>query len=343
MNKKLIAAAIAAAVALPTAAQAGVQIYGIVHVSIDWTDANATDFEIGDVFDEKTWSMASGAGLRDSRLGFKGSEDLGNGLKAIWKYEQALDLTDLRTGFDGARNAYIGLAGDWGTVLGGQHDTPLKISTGKLDYFGDTMADYNNTIGFNDVRAPNTVAYISPNMNGLTFAAAGHFSERVDDSTFGDGWSVAAMYSNNGLFAAAAYEDLEEALGGEGLDPTRPDLINKKWRLGLGYEMNAFGIGLIYENQDETFVDLGDQKVDLWQVQAKYTFGNNVVKGMFGQRDPDNFDKTDAWAIGWDYNLSKRTMAYALYADSENGLRVESPIARFGDSKGFSLGMKHKF
>ena len=345
MNKKLLAAAIAAAVALPMAAQAGVQIYGKVHVSIDYVDANNDDFGdlIDDFGDNENWSLASGAGSRDSRIGFKGSEDLGNGLKAIWKFESAVNLDNLGDGWQSGRNAYVGLASDWGTFLMGRHDTPLKISTGSLDYFGDTMADYNNTIGFEDVRAPNAVVYISPNWNGLTFAGALHASERLDDSELSDGWSLAAMYSNNGLFGSIAYEDLSDAVG---FDP-ETDLnafVNKKWRAGLGWEGNAFGIGFVYENQDEVFGT--DNDADLYQVSAKWAFGNNVIKGMWGENDTDNVDKLSSWAIGWDHNFSKRTTAYMLYADSDLTLRTDRN-ANDGfyprDASGFSLGMIHNF
>ena len=54
----------------------------------------------------------------------------------------------------------------------GRHDTPLKISTGKLDLFADTLADMNATVGFQDLRADNAVAYISPSFSGFTLAAA---------------------------------------------------------------------------------------------------------------------------------------------------------------------------
>ncbi len=70
------------------------------------------------------------------------------------------------------RNTFVGLAGGWGTALMGRHDTPMKISTGKLDLFADTMADYNGTVGFRDLRADNAVAYISPSFAGFTFAGA---------------------------------------------------------------------------------------------------------------------------------------------------------------------------
>jgi len=170
MKKQLVSLAVAAALASPLAAQAGTQIYGKLHVSIDkrQDDSAATD----------GWDVVS----RASRLGFKGSEDLGNGLKAIWKLEFQIAMADadgVITGESGnslvkARNMYVGLAGGWGTFLYGRHDTPFKISTGRLDKFADTLADYNGPIGpgFQDIRADNAIAYITPSFGGLTIAAA---------------------------------------------------------------------------------------------------------------------------------------------------------------------------
>jgi len=142
------------------------------------------------------------------------------------------------------------------------------------------------------------------------------------------------MYSNNGIFASAAYEDLQDSAVG-GSVPV-PDTA---WRFGLGWENDSFGIAGVYENQDDitgTNID-----ADLYQISAKYMFGNNTIKGMWGQADVDFDDNRDGWAVGFDHNLSKRTKAYILYADSENGLRTEK--SKGVDAKGFSAGMVHKF
>ncbi len=146
MNKKILAAAVAAAMVAPAAAFANdVTIYGIAHLSVDWLDSDNEGVD--------GWDIQSNA----SRLGFKGTEDLANGLKAIWKMEFGVDLADSGScpstvssaaglvgsptvgqgNFTGkcttdvwsARNAYVGLAGGWGTFLIGRHDTPMKMST----------------------------------------------------------------------------------------------------------------------------------------------------------------------------------------------------------------------
>src|SRR5574340_529554 len=107
-----------------------------------------------------------------SRIGFKGAEDLGGGLSAIWQIESGVSV-DEGSGSWASRNTFLGLKGGFGTVLAGNHDTPLKPVGRAVDLFGDTMADSRNVLGGgSDMRAKNTVAYITPSFSGLTIAAA---------------------------------------------------------------------------------------------------------------------------------------------------------------------------
>ncbi len=312
MKKKLLALAVAAALPMVSqAATADVTIYGKVHTSIDFIDPDAGD----SIYDVTS---------RFSRLGFKGSEDLGDGLKLIWKMETGYNTAE--GGFTSGRNTYIGLAGGWGTFLYGRHDTPLRMSTGKLDVFGDEMADYNATAGFIDVRASDAIAYVSPSFSGLTLIGAVVPDADYDGTgDFGGAYSVAAMYSNGGLFLAAAWEQLDDLVGGA--DATH-------WRIGAGFDMGDFHIGAVYADQSDLTA------TDNYTVNGSYKFGNNKLKAMWSQIDPDTGSKSDAWAIGLDHNFSKRTKVYVQYADSEHGLMTTNPD---GEQSGLSLGMVHKF
>lgn len=332
MNKKLLAVAVTAALAVPAvnanADTANVTVYGKLHVSIDQVDA--------DNGSEDETRITS----RASRLGFKGSEKLGNGLKAVWKAEFGINMTeDTVTNVTGptdpkdsftSRDHYLGLAGDFGTVLlAGNVNTPYKNSTGKMDFFGDTLADYNNTVGFDDQRADNAIVYLSPKFNGLSFAAAllsGENTTSGDDS-IADFYSVAVTYKGNGLHLAAAYEDLTPNGGAD----------DQKYRLGAMYSMNAFKVAAVFENDE-----VGTADTDRFQLSGAYTMGNNTVKAMWGQSD-NGTTESDGWAVGLDHKLSKRTKVYGLYTDSENGTRGESSGGTGGAGSGFSLGMIHSF
>jgi predicted porin len=444
MNKKLIAAAIAAAVAAPTAALANdVTIYGVVHASIDYrTDS----YDYGeDAWDGAAWRNVYGendegatdgfdVASRATRIGFKGTEDLANGLKAIWKIEAQADIADLggscvtysgATGLLGqpiglgsgsigaptanqgganarcstsdwwsARNAYIGLAGGWGTFLVGRHDTPYKMTTQKLDLFADTLADWNSTIGFVDIRTNSAIAYVSPTFSGFSGAIAlvaphlysatrdanGDVVDVADADSLAEAWSIALTYDANGFFASLAYEALGATWWEATYDLPGADLENnRKWRGGLGWTGMGFTVGGVYEMEDN-IGGLENWDADRWQISAGYTFGNTTIKAMYGQGDWDTggwvngWDvggplnnawraqtdgDSDAWAIGVDHALSKRTKAYLLYTqmnydwsarDQQNIGTDVAPVwendyrlNEEGDQGGFSLGLIHNF
>jgi predicted porin len=324
--------------AAPAAAMADAVLYGKLNVAIDYVDQDnrLTGFDragnpvFADGFDG--WGLSGNQGTRpwlsnpynalvgnnngpSNRIGVKGSEDLGNGLKAIYQVEFGIDLTDTQnTAVRGneavtMRNSYVGLAGNWGTFLMGRHDTPLKISTGPLDMFADTMADYNNTVGFNDLRVDNAIAYISPSFSGFQFAGAVHagggamagtvpaFNE--DSNSLAEAYSLAGIYKNGPFYGSLAYESLGEDLATtQATRDAFPGTFGDfdKWRVGLGLlDWNGFSLTGIYENLDgAAFVDGADG--DLWQIQAGYSFNNFMVKAMYGDSSVDDYD-WNTWAV----------------------------------------------
>ena len=168
----------------------------------------------------------------------------------------------------------------------GRHDTPLKISTAKLDLFSDTMADYNGTIGFEDLRADNAVAYISPSWSGFQLAAAiipagmttMGFGQNVNSDQINSAYSLAGIYKNGPFYGSVAYESMNEEMfqnsttslnGCSPQDSFYQDVNNNwvryatsyncnqatsdynKWRVGLGIlDWNGFSLTGIYEHQD---------------------------------------------------------------------------------------------
>lgn len=408
MNKKLLTLAVAAAMVAPTAAMAEAILYGKLHVSIDWADVEGVSTVpvidskgnvVGSaVADYKGWGLNGGGDLpgegRASRIGVKGSEDLGNGLKAIYQVEMGVQLAEENAVYGNPkgvgnaasssdntvymRNTFVGLSGGWGTFVVGRNDTPMKTSTGKLDLFSDTMADYNGTVGFNDVRADNAVAYISPNLSGFQLAAAAHSGaastagkgENINADSIAEAYSIAGIYSNGPFYAALAYESLgnemymnttTSALGETYPNGTlRAGYVNDdftKWRLGLGLmNWNGFTLTGIYEEQSnlpngQISPLTSPEKLKLWQIQAGYAFGNEMVKAMYGSGNRDGrFDDANTlkdlknsiegdyytWAIAFDHNFSKRTKAYVLYTQYDDDVKN-------ADWDGFSLGMIHEF
>ncbi|OOY97877.1 porin [Solemya velum gill symbiont] len=322
MKKAILAAAIATLVAAP-AASANVTIYGQVHVAIEKYDG----FQgVWGVIQDDVWVVKSNA----SRIGFKGTEDLGNGLSVIWKAETTYDFAD-GSAWGYGLNAYIGLAGDWGTFLYGRHDSPYKMayySTG-IEMMGDTILDFKRMVDnmhngshLDDIefwrgdQYSGAIAYISPNMNGLTIAGAivpGANSDGPGGDGLADAVSLAAMYANNGLKLAMAYESNEDG-------------DDDSWLVGASYTMNNMTLAVTY-NEDSGMDDGGDHEALL--VAGSYRAGNNNFVVKYG--DDLDSDSDWVWGIGVEHALSKRSMAYVAYADSED------------DDSALSVGMIHKF
>lgn len=283
MQKKIIALAIAAAVSAPAFADSNVTVYGVASVSYDMTSTGgAAGFSNNKV------------SSNTSRIGFKGNEDLGDGLSAIWQIESLIAI-------DGAastlanRNTFLGLAGGFGTVLLGRHDTPYKIATRAMDVFGDGIADNRGIMGggVNTLLAPATnggvgsvntttgalvaggnstgagasfdgrqtdvVAYISPAMSGFTGAiayVAGAEGQTAANQSKGSAWSLAGLYGNGPLNINAAYE--VHNIGGA------PGTVG----------VPALGAASLKESA--------------WKIGASYTMDALTVNGVY-EKTKDNF------------------------------------------------------
>ncbi|MGB9130011.1 MAG: porin [Thiobacillus sp.] len=339
MMKKILAVAIASAFAAPAfAATANVDVYGQINLSVDNVDNGA----------ERRNTMSTN---NNSFFGFKGSEDLGGGMKAVWQIEANLSIdgssqnvTSTTVAQDrgvifGSRNSYVGLSGGFGTVLGGVHDTPYKTATGPLDLFVGTLGDYNAVFGaaggtgasnLFDLRTANTIAYVSPTFGGFDVKAAYVMGEGFQTSgAKSDAYSLSATYKNGPLFATGAYEAHKNTntcpactIGTTGLaNGSASTLDQDAWKLGVGFTMGAFKVGAVYEDisGDATGTSAIDHST--WMLNGAYAMGAITLKASYSTAD-DLGSNTNTgskmWAVGADYALSKRTTAQLTYARMNN-------------------------
>src|SRR3569833_2084667 len=316
MNKKLIVLSIAAALTAPLAAQAGVEVYGEARPSLDFVN----NYDNAPGYEDSTFSLSS----NNSHLGFKGDEDLGNGLSAMWQIEQEVHF-DSGAAFSTARDTFVGLGGGFGSVMAGHMRTPYRTATNQLDPFRDTRADYNAIIGsvdgsgiFNDEsRTSNTIAYTTPNMSG--FSA-----------------SVAYMLSD-----VTGTDDLDNR--------TSASKDRDANSLGASYTiMNATTIGAVYENADVGGA-VGDRSA--WYLSAAHKMGDTTLMAAYGAADDTSTNKT-----GTNQNTqnetqaqSKNTDVYALYTmvgnDSAGAYSLDNTpgVVAGEDMSAFSVGLNHKF
>ena len=302
--KKLTTIAVAAAIAAPMSVMADTTIYGRIDNALTYTDMGSSE----------SWDVKGGNGT--SRFGVKGSEDLGNGLKAIyqWEWYESGTEGDGSTN-DGFRNrlGYVGLSGGFGTISIGRLWQPYYFAVGKTDIMNAPSAGYRQNL--NNYRTGNAVKYASPNMGG--FKATAVLVMDGDDAEDGiDKVNVGLQYDNGPLSLGLGYRS------------TSSD-INDSDTIGLGakYNFGAFAVVASYEEQDNASGD-----VDAWGLGGEAYFGNNTVKLLISNKDAGSSD-TDAWAVGFQHSFSKRTRVYVEYSEQDSGT----------DWSEFAVGLRHDF
>jgi predicted porin len=344
MQKKIIALAIAAAVSAPAFADSNVTVYGVANVSYDMTKTGSTA--------AATYFSSNKVSSNTSRLGFKGNEDLGDGLSAVWQIESLIQI-DGQTAAGNTlanRNTFAGLSSaSAGTVLMGRHDTPYNISNRKYDLFADGLADNRSIMGGGtalttvgasfDGRQPNVLAYISPAMSGFTGAVAyvaGAEGQTLAAQTKGSAWSLAGLYGNGPISANIAYEVHNIGNAPGTLGPVAGVVGSVKesaWSISGGYKVEQFEINGIYEKTSDNFggqAALGAGALAAgsdvlghraYYLSGKYNFGSNAVKLAYADAGSlamgGNTGATQV-TVGFDHSLSKRTTVYALYTQLSN-------------------------
>jgi len=361
MNKKLIAVAIATAVAAPAAVAADTTLYGKAHVSIQ-SNSNVSNTSTAD-----NYTVNSNA----SRLGIKGSEDLGNGLKAIFKMEFGIDV-DQNAGINDGRNTYVGLSGGWGTFLAGKHDTPARVGfyAAGTDFLGDSVIDMNSIAGsagggkstFTEFRLDNAIAYISPNMSGFTAAVAVVPGEGTTTNTnnnkangLADAYSMTLIYGGGGLKASVGYEVATKAYLNNGSLTATTQADHKMWQLGASYTFGDFTVGANYE-KDDNYLSNRNINRTAWAIAGKANFGNNYVVVNYGANNRDKsglgtdpvalqgvMEDAKGYGIGIGHKFSKRTQVYAAYHATNYDHAKTGGGVKLHDQSSFALGMIHTF
>ncbi|WP_321811905.1 MULTISPECIES: porin [unclassified Burkholderia] len=195
-------------------AQSSVTLYGVIDEGINYT-SNVSTSSGG----KRLFNLSSGV-LQGSRWGIKGTEDLGNGLKAIFTLENGFDVNNGRLSQGGllfGRQAYIGLADNrLGTVtLGRQYDSvvdyasPIAISHQWAGYIGAHPGDIDN---FNNgQRTNNAIKYTSPNIRGVTFGGLYSFGGVAGNVTQNQVWSMGVGYAGGPVTLGLGYLNVRNA------------------------------------------------------------------------------------------------------------------------------------
>ncbi|MDO9075543.1 MAG: porin [Rubrivivax sp.] len=330
MKMTLIVAAVSALAATGALAQSSVTVYGRLNTSLE---------------EQKNIAVNGNQSVMQnnaSRLGFKGTEDLGGGLKADFLLEHRFNSdTGTQTGSAfWAGDAYVGLSGGFGAIKLGRLTSAAYYAT------ADYISMHNHDTGTSDDKLytylgqnANTIAYTTPSLGGFTAEAS---------ISAGEGAS-----RNNKVFGLGVNGAIGKLQLGFGYEKNDGDKDNQLAIRGL-YEMGALTFGAYYQrSQDKGVGGLGNR--DAYRVAAMYTAGASEFHVNVGMADDwSKLGNSDAkqYTVGYNYNLSKRTKVYAFYTVTDNGSNYSyfSYLGngavvnnRAAEASALALGVRHNF
>lgn len=359
MKKSLIALAVMAA-AGAASAQSSVTLFGVVDATVAWGKGNLTDK-----------IQLTNSGYNSSRLGFRGTEDLGGGMAASFWLEAGLANDDGqgaatnsnnqpsgtgaavngRQGLTFNRRSTVSLSGGWGELRLGRDYTPQFWNLTVFDPFGTngvgTTATLLNPGQATDpvtVRASNSIGYLAPgNLGGFYGQFQYYMGENNSGPTEDDGTGagIRVGFASGPFNVAVAFARTNFASG---------DF--KTWNIGGQWDFGMFKLMGHYAD-NRLAAPGGTTKGDGWLIGGLIPVGAGEIRLSYSTYEVNTAlrPEVDKYAIGYVHNLSKRTAVYATYAHVSNGgnpgaVAVSlngSTTSTGGSSSGFDLGIRHSF
>jgi predicted porin len=328
MKKHLIAAAVAGALAVPAMAQ--VTISGRIDTSITTTSKNSQG--------SSQTTIASGI-ISTNQLVFKGSEDLGGGLKADFTIASQINTDESRTFVFGDRGALVGLSGGFGSIHLGKDtgNTMNSISGGMNGNLSDIAGRRNRT--------DNSIIYSTPSLAGLKAKVIHSVGkETATDDEAGQFTELGLAYKAGPITAQLAYATHEG--GTSAADDTETGVA-------VTYDFGMGKVNFRYIDFDQDGSDSSDYKRSGLGVQFPIAKGMKVTVDYF-KHDQDGSTKDYAATnASFIYDLSKRTNVYLAYVavDNESGASYRGNgssgpklATKAGeDPNVVSIGVRHKF
>lgn len=363
MNKKLMAAAVAGALAIPAVAfaQSSVTLYGTIDTGV----RNQSKVIKSATEDGTVTSMTDGL-YRTNRWGMKGSEDLGGGLKANFKLEgQYSSDTGLAPG-NFARGAWVGLSSGGMEFHMGRDYTVNFKTWGKYDPMSYNFTGMTPNVRFTAGVRSNNMIQASANFNGGGVMADYALGEQTGDTSAGSRYGIGGHFNVAGATIAAAYSTTTNAATTGAAKGTK----QKDTTIGASYAMNQFTFkaGYAQTKWDQNYGSNGGgasggwyapsaagqlEKARMIALGVGYAFSSRV-RGRIGYYDikSTGYASTDDGklkdtVLAVDYFMSKRTTAYVeLDHNSLDNSAVGTPIdgrASNDGTTGIGVGLAHTF
>lgn len=326
MKKSVLALAALTLASGAAMAQSSVTVFGIV------------DLAVRNIKGADSVKYLSNEGRAASRLGFRGVEDLGGGLKASFHIEHGLNPDSGTTDATfWQRRATVSLSGDFGEVRLGRHKTATRTLIDDFDPFGTSgMVGLNRIIGLDRNRIDNQVGYYLPGSLGGIY---GNF-----EVSAGEGSNVAntqRSYAGRLGYKAGAL-NVSGAYGQYGSTGKL-----KLTALGGSYDFGGFVLQGQYSQYKQ-----GALTHKVANVGGSIKLGAGKIIASYGRAGGIRNNKADLLAIGYDHSLSKRTTLYTTFGRIDNkelstftlaGATGRALPTAGGNSTGYEFGIRHNF
>ncbi len=331
---RLMLAAVAVCGTSAVMAQSSVTIYGRVNTTIEHRKTGK--------------ESVTGMYNNSSRIGFKGVEDLGNGLKAGFQLEAGFGSDDGSGPLTFARQSEVNLSGNFGMVRLGNFYPESYYATS--DYIGmhnhetgsssDALYYDAAWLGDNGTGTGNKVAYRTPTFNNFWAEGSVSFHEKVNDQTVPNptanknAYDLAANYNNGPLSLGAGYS-----------------YWNSNYQAAVRglYTFGQFTVGAYYQRNkdDNDRLGTGAGTRNNFRLSGMYVLNASefhVNVGHAGKWSKVADSSATQWTLGYNYNLSKRTKVYTYYTKVNNKKSANYMTGTAGDDfSSFALGVRHNF
>lgn len=356
MKKSLLALAVLGAFAGAASAQSSVTVYGKIDVGGVYdsgsvaapTNSTTTGAPVG------AHSVRISSGVTGgSRLGFRGTEDLGSGLKANFVAETGF-CSDANNGFctgGGAfmgRQAWVGLSGGFGATTLGRQYTLAFTNLTTIDPFGTGYAGQTTNLfdsagtGLGNPRVNNSIIYTTPNISGFKAAVLFGAGETTGNWKAGRGTGLSATYAAGPLYVGLGYHNVNDATGNTS--------ARKNTNFGGTYDFGVAKAHALYQTTKSDALTAGAYNdVADFMIGATVPVGSGKILASYIRHNDKTAANLDAnqFGIGYNYALSPRTSLYGAIAHISNKNGAQFTVGNATEvgtgNQAVNLGIVHNF
>lgn len=345
MKKTLIALATLGALSNVAVAQSNVTVYGILdeaaRFSTNVNNKDGNNFQLVDGLESGT------------RLGFKGSEDLGGGTKAIFNLEAGFSLSSGKSLQDGrlfGRTAAVGLSNaTYGTLTVGRQNSlgyDFDVATDVYGYGSSVLSGYKGNL--TGLRFDNQVKYTN-SRGPFSIAVAHAFGNQNGEQSKNSSSGALLGYTNGGLDLRAVYQYTNDTRDG-----TPGTLVGQNQRLAaVGGSYKIAKATKVFGQYYHSEFDVTDQKNQIYVVGASHEINSKLTaKASYNHDKQSNLNEGHRNTVSGvlSYAFSPRTDVYTevdyqkLSGGYSNAAYTLNTAANTNTSSaGVSLGLRHKF